>query len=252
MSKKLFALASVSALGGLVSATSSSGCSSTEVITVQSDAARDVVSDRRIGDQEEPDIDTCMLGAGRETEQLDHTEVAYKSPAVTAGACSEQAIKDIETFIGTQPSVLFADLKAELVKKAGDACAKCVFAAETDKWAPIVEDASGKVIDVNLGGCIELVSGSAACGKAYQQFDTCTTFGCSECTVTAEKAQCQKDIVSPGGPCEAAGDDLIGACTNKIVDYVGECYPAGSLLIAGPIRKQCITGSTIVDGGNDG
>jgi hypothetical protein len=243
MGNKLFALASVSALSGLVAATSASGCSSTEVITQSGDGGRDARNDR-LGDQEEPLADTCMAD-----QLLDHTTVGYKAAAVNPGKCTLGAIKVLEDLVKSKPGgVPFGDVKKAL--EGHDAtCAKCVFAEETDKWAPIVEKA-GKVI-VNVGGCIEVVSGKTACGKAWQQFDTCTNFGCKDCTTDAEQTECFKSVGAKGGPCEAATRDLQAACGTDLLDYVDTCYPDGELTIAGPIKKQCIEG-TVSDAGSDG
>src|SRR5262249_10767901 len=146
----------------------------------------------------------------------------------------------------------FADVKKAIQAydpTFGPTCAACVFATAEQTpghWAPVVED--GDKIIVNVGGCMEVVSGKVDCGKAWQQFDTCTEYGCMNCKTDAEKQDCYGVVGGSGGPCEAATAAVKSACGANLVDYVDACSPNGELTIAGPIKKQCIEGTT--DGGN--
>jgi hypothetical protein len=245
MANKLFALASVSALAGLVVATSASGCSSTEVITQPIEAgAREATAPN--GDAEEPPVSTCMVD-----QPLDATTVPYEPAAVHPGACPLQIIKVLEDLVASKPDgVPFSDVKTAIQNydtTNKTSCAPCVFAADGDHWSPIVE--KGGSIIVNTGGCMEVVSGKQACGQAWQQFDTCTNYGCKDCTTDAEKSDCYKAVGAKGGPCESATAAVTSACGASLLDYVDTCYPDGELTIAGPIKKQCIEGTGSPDAG---
>jgi hypothetical protein len=243
MVNKFFALASLTALTGVVvaAASTTAGCSSTEVINVPFDSGvRDATVDRKLGDNEEPPVLTCMV-AGK----LDATTVDYKPARVIPGACTEASIKTIEDLVASKPDgVPFSDVKTALQQQSAT-CAACVFAEETDHWAPVVEK-SGKVF-MNLGGCIEIVSGNVNCGKAWHQFDTCTNFGCQDCTSDSDLNQCYSDIIAAGAPCADAADNLRTVCGSGLRDYLNACYPDNQLTIVGPIRYQCINGNP--DGG---
>jgi hypothetical protein len=248
MVNKLFALASVSALSGVVVAASASGCSSTQVITEQVDSGHDARA--AIGDNEEPVAPQCMVD-----QVLDATSVPYLPARVEPGSCTLQVIKTLEDLVANKPDGLpFSDVKKAIQgydPTYGPKCAACVFAAATDHWAPIVEDGSNVI--VNTGGCMEVVSGNTACGKAWQQFDTCTNYGCQNCSSDADKQNCYGAVGAPGGPCEAATTAVKSACGSNLVNYVNTCYPDGELTIAGPIKKQCIEGTpTASDAGQDG
>src|SRR5262245_6855270 len=137
MVNKFFALASLMALTGVVvaAASTTAGCSSTEVINVPFDGrAPDATTDRRsIGDNEEPEVLTCMVQG-----KLDATTVEYKPALVKPGACSAVETKLIEDLVAAKPDgVAFSDVKTALQQK-NPTCAACVFAEETDHWAPIV------------------------------------------------------------------------------------------------------------------
>ncbi len=245
MVKKLYALASVTALGGLVAAVSASGCSSTEIITQPGDsgvgdAKRDVT---QLPPEDAAPAETCL-----EPKEIDATTVPYKPPAIKLNVCDTAALKVIDDLIAAKPKATFADLKQALTDHSAP-CANCVFGPDGDTWPVIVENGD-KIVALNLGGCVGIVSGKEACGKAYQQWDLCLDSACQTCP-DAEKSDCSQGAQGPGKACGKASTALEEACGSNVNTFIQTCFKQGELTIKGPITQQCIGGS-IKDAGNDG
>jgi hypothetical protein len=249
MVKKLFAVASVTALTGLVSTATVAGCSSDpEVRDTPSDGGQDATPDGN--PPPVPPVDsgpeppgTCMV-----SDPIDATKGPYKSPRIKEGACDTGAVKLIEDLVASNKDATLDELKVALADYSTE-CAACVFAEEGDTWAPVVES-GGKIVLLNSGGCIEIVSGKADCGRTSQQWINCIDVACSECPAE-EKEECDRDAQQVGGPCREARAAVAAACgSNNIEGYLDTCFNDGEITILGAVRTQCI-GTGVKDAGGD-
>jgi hypothetical protein len=246
MIKYVFALASITTLSGAVIAASVAGCGSPDEAPADpTDAgntdARRPTPTPPVGDDENEATKTCLSD-----KQIDVTAVPYKPPAIQLGACDDGAIKVIEDLVKTNPKATYADLKTALSKHS-ETCAKCVFGADGEKWAPIVE--SGDKVALNRGGCVDIVSGKEGCGKAYQQWDQCLEEACKTCE-DGDRQACASDAQKAEAACGTSSEALLKACGNDVNTYIQSCFKPGELIIKGPITKQCIGGG-IKDAGSD-
>jgi len=245
MVKKLFALASVSALAGLVSAVSAAGCTTTETQTTPdqdsglTDAKKDSKSVTPEGDggDEEP-TDLCY-----KEDQVDTSKPAegYKNPRIVPGACEPTVTKVIEDLFDANPSgVKFTDIKDALSDDPG--CAECAFGKEADaEWAPLVEATSGQGFIQNGGGCVAAVSGNNDCGAAYFEWDLCLNFACTDCE-GSDAQSCASAVQSTA--CKDQTEQLGKACGENVNNYLKACN------FTGWIKAQCVDG-TVADGGKD-
>ena len=249
MKKYLFAVASVTSLAGFVGAMTATGCSSPDPSPVApADGGADVVKPPTTrpptdgSDTTDPPPQTCMTD-----KEVDFSSVAYKSPTVAAGSCDTSDLDIITALAKSNPNATFSDVQTALASHNA-ACASCVFAKDGDKWAPLVTDGT-TVIAVNLGGCVELASGKAECGKAYQQWNACLDEACKSCS-DSEANDCSQGAQAAGAPCEKATAALETACGTDANTYIDKCFKQGDLTIMGPIKAQCI-GGTIKDASTD-
>lgn len=208
MFKKMFALASVTALTGLVAAVAASGCSSTTSVSDEGGTTVSEAGDAKVpkeaGPEEEAGPATCPT-----TDPIDATTAPWKPPAASPGACSEQQILDLVKFDANKQTA-YADLKKQVTDAT---CAKCLFVKDDTTWGPFVEKADGSFLRNNFGGCVAVTSGKEACGKAFSQFDDCLDFACQDCADDAATSKCKS----------AAGK---GACKDGAATFVKECTDA--------------------------
>ncbi len=253
MMNRIFALASVSALGGLVTAAAGAGCSTTEEkAAAPADAGVDV---RRVkeagpptpedaGEEEEPT--SCMT-----TNAIDATQFPYAKPVNTPGACTNDELKAISAFFKTKTSADEEVLVSEWSKEVSAKCAKCTFGpSDAAQWAPIlVKD--DRLDNVNRGGCIELVSDKEGCGRTYQQATECRLNAClQECKTQDEFSACLQDTNAIfTGPCKGAFDALSKECGNNLGAYEKACQGT-AWTFEGPIKAQCIGTGAKPDGGD--
>lgn len=241
MVKKAFALASITALTGMVIAIAAAGCTSNDDVTPVEDGGSkpDV---REPPPPEDDDDDDGGDGKCYDEKPLDVSGVKYQPPRIQPGACTENVLGVIDDLVATKQDATFDELKAAIVAKESTACAECVFGEDGDTWAPIVQK-DGKVIAVNGGGCVDLVSEKVDCGKAYYQWDLCLNTKCSKCT-GSEASSCFKEAQSTA--CEAASAALVAACGGNEVEvnkHLSACFKSGEVTVKGPIREQCIKGA---------
>jgi hypothetical protein len=252
MIKKLFALASVSALAGLVSAVGAAGCSETEV-TPAADGGGTPDSGKKDGGPKttpdadvEPEPTSCMV-----KDPIDATQYPYKTPTKSVGACTTEELTKLSAYYkahaNEEPAV------SEWSKEVSEKCATCVFSdGEGSTWSPVlVQD--DKLANVNRGGCVEILSGKPACGKAYQQVTECRLEACAtKCKTQDEFTECLQDGQSIfTGPCKDAYDAMETACGNSLKAAETGC--AGKdWTFEGPIKVQCITGGGKADAGDGG
>ncbi|MBX3264682.1 MAG: hypothetical protein KIS78_11875 [Labilithrix sp.] len=236
MIKKVFALASVTALTGLVVAVAAAGCTNEEVAPSVDDGGTVDVKrppTQPIDDGGDPEDDKCYAETA-----VDVSGVKYQAPRIQPGACTDGVFKVIDDLVAAKNDATFADLKAAIAAEESTPCAECVFGEDGDTWAPVVESA-GKVIALNGGGCVAIVSDKEDCGKAYYQWDLCLGTACKDCS-GSEGADCYREAQATA--CKGASDALLGACGNDVNTYINACFKSGEITVKGPIREQCVKG----------
>lgn len=247
MTKKLFALASVTALTGVVAAASAAGCSSTTTVV---DDAGSSGSSGEAGKTEAGKTDTGT-SSGEDsgpavcptTETIDATTFPWKPPTRAPGSCTDNEVDAMISFIEKTPSATFKQLQDSITNAA---CRDCVFAKETTTWAPIVLNSAGTgVVALNVGGCPAIVSGKDDCGKAIQQWNDCLDEACVDCA-EGDSAAAQKCATAANKKaCKKAFDDVVGAAA------CGDAATAQAALDAcnkaedkytfiGGVRAQCV------------
>jgi hypothetical protein len=224
MVKKLFALASVTALTGLMSAVAASGCSSTT--TVDPGTTPDATSDVKVtppketGPIDEPETgpSTCPS-----TDPITAADIGltWVAPGAIQNVCTQQNLDDLKAlFDAGKGSAKYTDIE----KSLGATCGPCVFtAAKGARWGMIIKDGANIVADNSLGACFGVV-GSAECGKARFEIDSCLDIACpqtdcgtdtSACNQKALKGAC-KSFIAPYTTACPDEQTLIDTCTNFV------------------------------------
>jgi hypothetical protein len=265
VAKKLFVLASVTALTGFVAA---AGCSSTETITLatdagpggsKTDAKKSTTSSGSIAGDDDDDDDggpVAPVKSCLNTTPIDQTKYAY-IPAITPmkNACTDTETAAISAYYkahGADASFKVTDWMATV----SQGCASCIFTTEPDDggaapaWGPIVVKPNAQNVlsidTVNRGGCIELVSGSAPCGRAYQQYQDCTLDACLlSCKSQAEFNACRQDANVLTTACKDAFAAVKTVCGGQsaVQGYEAQCK-GPTYTFEGPIKIMCQTGAT--------
>jgi hypothetical protein len=224
MVKKLFALASVTALTGLVSAVAAAGCSSTTEETTTGDSGGgDAKADTgkkdgsSSGDPEE-DAATCKKAGASFTPPTINPPAASQNLA----ACSDGVLDALADACSKEPEGAGCKTARELA--ANSACADCIFGAKTDaNWKMIIlQPGETPAARYNQSGCIDLAGGVPDCGKKYFTVVSCFDTFCSDCTGAEEQA-CQKDVASGSGECKTYLIDQ--ACGNALDTVEKTCFP---------------------------
>ncbi|HVJ93141.1 MAG TPA: hypothetical protein VM580_25245 [Labilithrix sp.] len=238
MVKKLFALASVTALTGLVSMATVAGCSSTTTEETTLDAGADAKTQKDsapIGDDEEPTEQLCY-----KEDPFDASVFKYQPPRLQQGACGDSVLDVISGYVSGNENATFTGLR-DAIKNSADAggqdCADCVFANDGDTWAPLVLEGN-KVVAVNTGACVGLVSGKEACGRAFFQWDICLGEVCAECADQSEARSCYSAVQDTA--CKAASDELLKECGPEINTFVDACFLDGDLTFTPAVRTLCL------------
>ncbi|MBX3206137.1 MAG: hypothetical protein KF764_13790 [Labilithrix sp.] len=251
MVKKLFALASVTALAGLVSAVGAAGCSETVVESNPTDAGTPdakAKADVAPGDDDDDDDSTCLS-----TDPIDATQFPYTKAVKSAGACTTAEAAALSAFFKTKVDAKEDVLVSEWSQEVSATCRACVFsdgAGET--WTPIIVK-DDKLDNVNRGGCIEILTGNEACGEAYQQVTECRLEACLiKCKTQEEFSACLQDSQAIfAGPCKDSVTKVVDVC-GKALDAAETGCKGKDWTFDGPIKVQCVTGGGQVDAGDGG
>ena len=251
MFNKIFALASVSALAGLVSAAAAAGCSSNEQGKAAAGATPGTGADGGDKEGERPPRGNSSGSSGgrsdeacMETRSIDMNRVPYARAKKVANACTNKEADDLATFFRNKAQNGQDISIAEWAKSVSDGCASCVFSDGTgSEWSPILTKGD-KLDDVNRGGCVEIQSGKEACGRAYQHVAECRLEACSNTCDTADGfTECLQDVQGIfSGPCKGAYDALEQNCgKDTLAGYEAACK-GNAFTFEGPVRAQCING----------
>ena len=244
MVKKLFALASVTALTGLIATSGVAGCSSTTVQATDGDAATAVVDSGKVTPKKDATTPDDDSGGGPATgtcpslAAIDATALPWAPPAQAIGACTEKALTDLVTYIEANSGAKYADWKKTVTPAA---CNACVFGKETEKtWKPLLEDASGQLVGLNVGGCIAIASKNEKCGQSYQNWFDCRFQACTDCP-NGDTAALQKCLAAASkGACKPAFTAVGTVCGDTVIGDAETACNGDKFVFEGPIRAQCI------------
>jgi hypothetical protein len=244
MVKKLFALASVTALTGLIATAGVAGCSSTTVQDASGDSAaptgdggKDASKPKTDGsadeDSGEPATGTCPT-----LDPIDATALPWKSPTKLLGACTAKELSDLVTYVDANSSAKYADWKKTVT---GASCSSCIFGKETDAtWKPLLEDAKGQLVGLNVDSCIAIASGNDKCGQSYQNWFDCRFEACTDCA-DGDTAALQKCLTNASkGACKKAFDDVGTVCGDTAIGDAETACTGDKFVFEGPIKAQCI------------
>ena len=224
MVKKLFALASVTALTGLMAAVAASGCSSSTVVdtTPPAEAGSDAKTKPVVEAGPEDDAavppGTCPTPDPVTSADIGLTWVPPGPPQAVCGQADLDALKKV--FADGKGSAKYTDIEAAL----GATCGPCVFTAKTGaRWGMIIKDGAKIAADNSLGACFGALS-TAECGKARFEIDSCLEIACPQsdcgtdtkaCNAKALKGAC-KSFVAPYTTACPDETTLIDNCTNFV------------------------------------
>jgi len=208
--KKLFALASVSALAGLMTTVVAAGCSSTTTETVPADSgptdSGKVTPKREAAAEPEPEPEPeCPVEVGFDYAGIDK-EIGWKAPKAVPGACEQEDFTLFEKNFETAKTWL------DLGNGLNPDCAACLITKDTDEnYGVIVATAAddGKTGWANFGSCFGAVEGEA-CGEAVQYANFCLDAAC-ECAST-DSAQTKCYTAARDGTCKEFTGKLTDGC----------------------------------------
>jgi len=200
MLKKMFALATMTALTGFGASVVISGCSTTTTEVVDGDSgAKDAgKKDSAVADPE-PEADAgpsvCPKdGDVTEADVQGAFDGPWKGPGAPKNVCNQTDIDKVRALFKASSSVTFADMKSNL--SAG--CASCVFTPNTAaNWGMLVEFTDG--VYQNYAACYAVATNDG-CGKNLAYFDICLNAVCDEadCGSTQAVSACQKKAAAAG------------------------------------------------------
>jgi hypothetical protein len=134
----------------------------------------------------------------------------WKAPGAKQNVCTPADLQKLNDV--AQTAQTWNDLKTPMVAQNA-ACASCIFTNDSDpNWGPIVlaTDGSGGGY-VNWSSCFASVDGgSAACGEAFYDQQSCGESMCSSCTDDPSFQNCYGEATNDPGKCGQY--DLETAC----------------------------------------
>jgi hypothetical protein len=244
MVKKMFALASVTALTGLVVSVAMTGCSSTTPLPavgtdtdsgpVVTDAGKKADAKPPVGDDEEAPASTECKG----TTEVDATKLPWKAPFQAIGACTPADLASLVKFVDESKNAKYADWKGSVTNAA---CNACIFGKESEAtWRPLLENAGGELVGLNVGGCIAIASKNEKCGQSYQNWFDCRFEACGDCP-DGDSAALQKCLAAASkGGCKKALDAVGTVCGDAAIGDAETACDNDKFVFEGPIKAQCI------------
>jgi hypothetical protein len=213
MLKKLFALATMTAITGLGASVAVAGCTSTTQVTDVADTGTDakapVKKDAAAAEEEDASTDPGVCPKPGDVTEADVQQAfdgPWKGPGAPKNVCLQGDIDKVRALFAASASVKFADLKAAL---SGN-CASCVFTPNTAAtWGPLVEFKDG--VYQNYAACYGVTTNDN-CGKNLAYFDICLNALCddAECGSAQAVTACQRK--AGAGGCKAFTSAFSTAC----------------------------------------
>jgi hypothetical protein len=196
------------------------------------------VTPKKDGSATDEDTGAPAAGTCPTLDAIDATALPWAPPAKTEGACAEKALTDLVAYIESNSGAKYADWKKTVTPKA---CNDCVFGKESEKtWKPLLEDASGQLVGLNVGGCIAIASKSEKCGQSYQNWFDCRFEACKDCA-NGDTAALQKCLgAASKGACKAAFTAVGTVCGDTVIGDAETTCKGDKYVFEGPIRAQCI------------
>jgi hypothetical protein len=242
MVKKLFALASVTALTGLIAAVAASGCSSTDVINDTPDGTGGDTGKPDTGKPKEagPDPDEpATTGTCPSTDPITAADIEkqlnWLPPTAVQSVCTQTNIDDLKALFKSAPAtgVAFTDINAKL----GATCAACAFSTDknTTNWGIFAQYDGKSAVQNESGACFAVIK-DPACGKARFEWETCLDIACPESDCGADKRQaCFPKAYKVGGACKAITDAYVAACPDEqgLIDACGTTFKSLAVTCAG-------------------
>lgn len=224
----------VTAVVGVAACNQIFGLEEANPIYITADGGSDgpIADSRSSADREQADTEppaTCPT-----TAPIDAAAFPWKSPTMSAGSCVAADLEVLFETYGRLPSSAWTRATVQ-----NPTCRDCVFGEETAAtWTPLLVDANGKVVRINVGGCIAIASGSDACGRAYQNTFDCYSETCRDCTESAQEA-CR----APGEKiaCQAAVESAYSICGAALASAESKCNGLG-IVFRSSVKAQCIGG----------
>jgi len=242
MVKKLFALASVTALTGLMAAVAASGCSSTTTVdaTPTPEAGPDAKTPlKEAGPDPDPDPEetgpaTCPTPTPVTEADIGLTWLAPGTPQSVCGQADLDALKAL--FAAGKGSAKYSEIE----KALSATCGPCVFTAKAGpRWGVIIKDGAQIAADNSQGACFGVLA-TAECGKARFNIDSCLDIACP-------RQECGSDATAFRA-CNTKA--LKGACKSFVAPYTTACPDEESLI------KNCNSFTRVIEvvcgGGADG
>ncbi len=215
--KKFFALASVTALAGVVFAAGAAGCSSSSSggsSSGDTDAGKDSGPSKTDGGKTDGGGGDDDGGGTGDCPAAYPGDPPWKSPAATQTVCDQSDIDFIKAEAQKQGET-FQQLETAL-KARKAACGACVFTKEGDAaWGPIVYVGTQGGAFFNYGSCFARApGGSEDCGKAVESFELCADSVCDKDACGSDNAvqACVKQVAADKNSCGKF--NFTAACPN--------------------------------------
>lgn len=246
--RKLFMVASIAAVAGVLMTTAVPGCSSSSDDTPEgTDASTnpDVkpIVPKETGPEEPEEAAPKTCPNLTALKEADFTTKWQPPPPVTSD-CTQPDIDALKAaFKAATTGVKFTDMKTAL----GPTCAACVFsplstdAGLASTWSVYVETsapgaAAVTAISNTSASCFARLKDNA-CGKARNLFEQCLRRACvMEDPAMPELGGCKSDSAvttcygapAQGGPCKEITDAYVAACPDE-ADYIAGCNVYASI-----------------------
>ena len=169
----------------------------------------------------------------------------WKAPVASPAACGQSDLSTLKAEIANA-NATFNDVYNAL---GSDACKRCVFSDQASAnwqlfvWVPDMKTGMGDAF-VNYGACFATAAGgSAACGKAEQDDQSCLQMACPSpsCDGTDRGQSCISS--SQMGACKQFSDSMMGSCGGQKPNLDAECKDLLAMM-----DVLCVTGPG--DGGS--
>lgn len=221
---RMFALAGITAISGVMMAASAVGCSSGD--DHGADQGGDAGGDARSGAQHPPPTEepqdagpgTCPTTTPISSADIEQQLGKWASPGAVETSCEQSDIDAIKALFAksTGGSVKYDDIKTAVSAK----CKDCMFTPVAGtRWGMFVDTDQG-VLDNTSGACFAIQKDDA-CGKARFEWETCVSVACS-----------QKDCGTQSAVAQCIPKTFDGACKDTTTAYTAAC-PNEKELVAG-------------------
>lgn len=243
MLKRLFALATVSALALVVVSTAGAGCSSTSDPATPTEAGPDA---RPHPDTGAEDAEGPKCPSTAPITPAD-PRLAYKDPNAAKTDCSvadHEALVDYFAAADAKGQTVTLSQVDTFLKGRGQECHDCVFTdAKAATWGPLPV-ADGQLVTINWGMCYALLSGRNEVGKAVQQWSDCLDLACVDCVDDRSTLQaCYKKAAN--GACKDVGAQGQTVTASVDIDALDDACTKFTDLV----RVACV--GALPDGGGD-